>query len=285
MTDINTPYAVQVEPILRRALDEDLGVAGDLTSGAVVPAEARARGLFVARREGRVAGLDIALRVFAMLDPSITVQVESGDGSDVAAGTTLALVEGPARPILTGERTALNLLTRLSGIATGTRAVVAAVDDYDTRVACTRKTTPGLRVLEKYAVRVGGGTNHRFGLNDGVLIKDNHIVAAGGIAAAVQRARTQLGHMVKIEVEVDTLAQLEQLLTLEADAVLLDNMTPDELGQAVQMVDGRLVTEASGNLSIDTVREVAAAGVDLVSLGGLTHSAAHLDIGLDFEAA
>lgn len=285
MIDVHTPYAVQVEPILRRALDEDLGVAGDLTSGAVVPAEARARGLFVARRDGRVAGLDIALRVFALLDPSISAQIENGDGSDVAAGTTLAMVEGPARPILTGERTALNLLTRMSGIATGTRAVVAAVADYETRVACTRKTTPGLRVLEKYAVRVGGGTNHRFGLNDGVLIKDNHIVAAGGIEAAVKRARTQLGHMVKLEVEVDTLDQLDQLLGLEADAVLLDNMGPDLLRQAVDMVGGRLVTEASGNLSLDTVRDVAAAGVDLVSLGGLTHSAAHLDIGLDFETA
>ncbi len=285
MSDVHTPYAVQVEPILRRALDEDLGVAGDLTSGAVVPADARARGLLVARRAGRVAGLDIALRVFGLLDPSIRVQVENGDGSDVAAGTTLALVEGPARPILTGERTVLNLLTRMSGIATGTRAVVATVADYPTRVACTRKTTPGLRVLEKYAVRVGGGTNHRFGLNDGVLIKDNHIVAAGGIAAAVRRARDQLGHMVKLEVEVDTLDQLEQLLGLAADAVLLDNMDAGLLRQAVDMVAGRLVTEASGNLSLDTVRDAAAAGVDLVSLGGLTHSAAHLDIGLDFETA
>lgn len=277
-------YPLSYEPLVRRALEEDLGCAGDLTTDAVVPAEATARALFVARRPGRIAGLEPALSAFRLLDAGLSIRIEHGDGADVEPGTLLATVEGRARPILTGERTALNLLGRLSGIATATREVVAAVGALPTRITCTRKTTPGLRALEKYAVRVGGGSNHRFGLDDAVLIKDNHLVVAGGLRPAVERARAAVGHMVRIEVEVDTLAQLEELLTLPVDAVLLDNMDPATLARAVAMVDGRLLTEASGNVTPETVRAIAEAGVDMISLGWLTHSVRNFDVGLDFAA-
>jgi nicotinate-nucleotide pyrophosphorylase (carboxylating) len=276
-------YPLVYEPIVRHALLEDLGRAGDITSDAVVPPGTTARAAFVARRPGRVAGLNVALSAFTLLDPAVSVRIEQGDGADVTAGAVLARVEGTAHPILSAERTALNLLGRLCGIATATRSLVAAVEGCRTHIACTRKTTPGLRTLEKYAVRVGGGSNHRFGLDDAVLIKDNHLVAAGGLRAAVERARTCVGHMVKIEVEVDTLAQLEELLPLGADAVLLDNMAPETLSHAVAMVDGRMITEASGNITLDTVRTVAETGVDMISVGWLTHSVTNFDIGLDFE--
>lgn len=283
--DLPTLYPALYEPIVRHALAEDLGRAGDVTSDAVVPDGARTRAALVARREGRVAGLDVAAAAFRLLDPAISIHVEQGDGSDAAAGATLAVIDGPARPVLSAERTALNFLGRLCGIATATRTAVRAVEGLPARIVCTRKTTPGLRILEKYAVRAGGGTNHRFGLDDGVLIKDNHIVSAGGIDAAVRRAREAVGHMMKIEVEVDTIDQLKQLLPLGADAVLLDNMSPDELREAVGLVDGRMATEASGGLTPDTVRAVAETGVDIISLGWLTHSVTVLDVGLDFEAS
>lgn len=283
--DLPTLYPALYEPIVRHALAEDLGRAGDVTSDAVVPDGARTRAALVARRGGRVAGLDVAAAAFRLLDPAISIYVEQGDGSDAAAGATLAVIDGPARPVLSAERTALNFLGRLCGIATATRTAVRAVEGLPARIVCTRKTTPGLRILEKYAVRAGGGTNHRFGLDDGVLIKDNHIVAAGGIDAAVRRAREAVGHMMKVEVEVDTIDKLKQLLPLGADAVLLDNMSPDELREAVGLVDGRMATEASGGLTPDTVRAVAETGVNIISLGWLTHSVTVLDVGLDFEAS
>lgn len=271
-------------PVIDRALQEDLGLAGDVTTAAVVAADARLEARVVAREAGRLAGLPIALGVFRRLDADVAARPVRTDGDDVAAGETLAVLTGPARPILTGERTALNILTRLSGIATATRRAVEAVRPHATRVACTRKTTPGLRALEKYAVRAGGGINHRFGLFDAVLIKDNHIAAAGGPAPAIARARAALGHMVKIAVEVDSPAQLAEVLAAGVDAVLLDNMAPDRIREAVGIVAGRAVVEASGGIRPDTVGDYAAAGADIVSLGWLTHSAAGLDIGLDCAA-
>jgi len=269
-------------PVIVRALEEDLGLAGDVTSAAIVPPGQRTEAHLVAREAGRIAGLAIAIDVFRHLDSELAVKIAREEGTVVDAGTTVAVVDGSTRSILTGERTALNIITRLSGIATATRAAVEVIRPHPTRVACTRKTTPGLRALEKYAVRVGGGVNHRFGLFDGVLIKDNHIVAAGGLRPAVDRARAAVGHMVKIEVEVDTLAQLGEALEAGVDAVLLDNMTPDQVREAVRLADGRVVTEASGGLRPDTIRDYAAAGVDMVSLGWLTHSVPGLDFGLDF---
>jgi nicotinate-nucleotide pyrophosphorylase (carboxylating) len=283
MPETGPLYPLLYEGILRRALEEDLGLAGDLTSDVVVPAEAWARALLVTRKPGRIAGLPVALAAFRMLYPDAEIAQHHEDGDDVPAQTALASIDGPARPILTAERTALNLICRLSGIATATRAAVEQTEGTRARIVCTRKTTPGLRALEKYAVRVGGGVNHRFGLDDGVMIKDNHIVAAGGIAAAVGRARQRLGHMVKIEVEVDTLEQLDELLSVGADAVLLDNMPPDMLRCAVAMVQGRMIAEASGGITLGNLRAVAETGVDIISLGWLTHSAPILDIGLDLE--
>ena len=223
------PYPLVYEPLVRAALLEDLGRAGDLTTDTVVPADATARARFVARHPGRVAGLTVSLSAFRLLDPALSIETLIPDGSDVSPGDTLAVVSGLARPILSAERTALNLLGRLCGIATATRGLVQAVEGCKARITCTRKTTPGLRALEKEAVRLGGGSNHRFGLDDAVLIKDNHLIAGGGIQVAVARARAGLGHMVKIEVEVDTLAQLEELIPLGVDAVLLDNMPPETL--------------------------------------------------------
>jgi len=277
------PYPLVYEPLVRAALLEDLGRAGDLTTDTVVPVDATARARFVARHPGRVAGLTVSLSAFRLLDPALSVETLIPDGSDVSPGDTLAVVSGLARPILSAERTALNLLGRLCGIATATRGLVQAVEGCKARITCTRKTTPGLRALEKEAVRLGGGSNHRFGLDDAVLIKDNHLIAGGGIQAAVARARAGLGHMVKIEVEVDTLAQLEELIPLGVDAVLLDNMPPETLSRAVRMVDGRMLTEASGNINAKTVRAVAETGVDMISVGWLTHSVTNFDVGLDFD--
>jgi nicotinate-nucleotide pyrophosphorylase (carboxylating) len=276
-------YPLMYEPVVRAALAEDLGCAGDLTTDAAVPAGARAVARFSARRAGRVAGLEPALSVFRMLDPTLVIEPLLADGDDVPAGGMLAVVSGAARPILTGERTALNLLGRMCGVATATRALVEAVAGTRARIVCTRKTTPGLRALEKHAVRMGGGANHRFGLDDAVLVKDNHIVAAGGLEPALERLRSRLGHMVRIEVEVDTLDQLEILLRDPVDAVLLDNMDPQTLRRAVEMVAGRMITEASGNVTAQTVRAIAESGVDMISVGWITHSAPSLDIGLDFE--
>ena len=275
------PSPLIYEPIVRGALLEDLGRAGDLTTDSIVPADAVATAIVAARKDGRVAGLEAALSAFRILDPTVEISIEVPDGGDVAAGGVIATVRGKARALLTGERTALNLLGRLSGIATATRALVGAVEGTRARIVCTRKTTPGLRSLEKHAVRLGGGANHRFGLDDAILIKDNHIAIAGGLRPAVERARAAVGHMVKIEVEVDTLDQLEELLGLKADAVLLDNMTPATLKRAVEMVAGRMITEASGNVALHSVRPIAESGVDMISVGWITHSAPNLDVGLD----
>ena len=273
--------ALLIEPLVRAALVEDLGRAGDITTDSIVPAEARARFALNARQPGVVAGLDLAALAFRLVDPDIRFETVKPDGSAVAPGDVIAMVEGSARGLLTGERVALNFLCHLSGIASATASIVAAVQPHKARITCTRKTMPGLRLVQKYAVRVGGGANHRFGLDDAVLIKDNHIAVAGGIRPAVERARAAIGHLVKIEVEVDTLDQLRELLTLPVDAVLLDNMTPEQLSEAVRLVDGRLITEASGRITAATAPAVAASGVDLISIGWLTHSATVLDIGLD----
>jgi nicotinate-nucleotide pyrophosphorylase (carboxylating) len=272
---------VMIEPSVRSALLEDLGRGGDLTTDAIVPADLMTETALVARQAGVVAGLDYALAAFRLIDPAISVQVERPDGTRLAPGDTIATIRGAARGILTAERTALNFLCHLSGVASATRGIVDAIEGTRAQVCCTRKTMPGLRAAQKYALRVGGGSNHRFGLDDAVLIKDNHVAIAGGVRPAVERARAGVGHLVKIELEVDTLAQLEEAMTLRVDAVLLDNMGLDTLRQAVAMVDGRAVTEASGRIRPDTAAAIAATGVDLMSLGWLTHSATVLDIGLD----
>ena len=270
-----------VEPLVRAALLEDLGRAGDLTTDAIVPADARTEVALVARQPGVVAGLDFALTAFRLLDPDIRFKIGLPDGSRLAPGDVIAGISGPARGILTAERVALNFMSHMSGIASTTRSIVDAIAGHKARICCTRKTMPGLRAAQKYALRVGGGSNHRFGLDDAVLIKDNHVAIAGGVRPAVERARAGVGHLVKIELEVDTLAQLEEALGLGVDAVLLDNMGADMLREAVTMVGGRAITEASGRITPATAPAVAASGVDLISIGWLTHSATVLDIGLD----
>jgi nicotinate-nucleotide pyrophosphorylase (carboxylating) len=279
---LRPPHRLLIEPIVRHALEEDLGRAGDVTSDLIVPAEKRIAARLVARKPGTIAGLVAAECAFALVDPSLRIGIETADGSSVVAGTVLATVEGSARSILTAERVALNFVGHLCGVATATRALVDAVAGTRARIVCTRKTTPGLRVLEKYGVRCGGGFNHRFGLDDAVLIKDNHLVAAGGIAPAIARVRAGLGHMAKIELEVDSLGQLEEALALGIDTILLDNMAPDDLKRAVALTEGRAVLEASGNVTLATVRAIAETGVDYISSGAITHSAPNLDVGLDF---
>ncbi len=272
------------EDVIRRALLEDLGRAGDITTDAIAPPDLTSRAAVVARAAGRVAGLGPALHALRLLDPDSRIDVRLPDGSDAGKGATVARVTASARALLTAERTALNVLGHLSGIATATRDVVARLDGLETQVACTRKTTPGLRALEKYAVRVGGGSTHRYGLDDAVLVKDNHVALAGGIAEAVLRVRKSVGHLVKVEVEVDTLAQLDDALAIGVDAVLLDNMDVATLREAVRRARGRALTEASGGIRPETVREVAETGVDLISLGWLTHSAPSLDVALDVDS-
>lgn len=279
---LRTPPYLLIEPIVRRALEEDLGRAGDVTSDLVLPAGQRATAKLVARKPGTIAGLNAAEAAFHILDGSVKVMLELRDGSPAEAGETLLAVQGSARSILASERVALNFVGRLSGVATATRALVDAVAGTKARIVCTRKTTPGLRILEKYAVRCGGGVNHRYGLDDAVLIKDNHIVAAGGLANAVERVLSGLGHMVKVEVEVDTIAHLEEALHLGVDTVLLDNMNIDELKRAVKLTVGRAALEASGNVTLNTVRAIAETGVDYISSGAITHSAPSLDVALDF---
>lgn len=275
------------EALLRAALDEDLAAAGDLTTEAVVDRSVRATADLVARRTGTVAGLPLAAHVFRLVEPGTSVTLGAEDGQPVNAGTVLAVVEGPARGVLTAERTALNLLGHLSGVATATADLVARVAGTGARIADTRKTTPGLRALEKYAVRMGGGMNHRFGLYDAVMVKDNHLVAAGGIGPAVERVRARVGHMVTVEVEVTSLAELAELLQVagrhRVDVVLLDNMDASTLRRAVELVGGVMVTEASGGITAETVREVAETGVDVISVGWITHSAPTLDVALDFR--
>ena len=266
-------------PLVHAALAEDLGDAGDLTTNALVPADARARMALVAREHGVVAGVDLARLAFAALGAGLAV--ERADGARVAPGDVIGVVEGPARAVLTAERVALNFLGHLSGVASATARIADAVAHTPTRVTCTRKTTPGLRAVEKAAVRAGGGVNHRFGLYDAVLVKDNHIAVAGSVAEAVRRARRHVGHLVRIEVEVDTLDQLDELLRDPVDVVLLDNMDPATLREAVALVAGRMVTEASGRVTVATAPALAETGVDLLSVGWLTHSAPVLDIGLD----
>jgi nicotinate-nucleotide pyrophosphorylase (carboxylating) len=274
---------LMLEPLVRAALLEDLGRAGDLTTDAIVPATARAETALVARQAGVVAGLDLTSLAFRLVDPAIEIKIERPDGTRLAPGDLVATIAGPARGMLTAERVALNFLGHLSGVASATATLVEAVRGHKARICCTRKTMPGLRAVQKYAVRVGGGVNHRFGLDDAVLIKDNHVAVAGGVDAAIRAARAGTGHLVKIEVEVDTLAQLEEALAVGVDAVLLDNMKPDELAEAVRMIDGRAIAEASGRITPATAPAIAAAGVDLISAGWLTHSASVLDIGLDWR--
>ena len=269
-----------IEPVVRAALAEDLGRGGDLTSALIEP-EARMACVFVARRDGRVAGLDCARLALTALDPSARFEIAIPDGQDASAGAVLPRVEGYARALLTAERTGLNLLGRLSGVATLTRAYVQAVEGTGARIADTRKTTPGLRALEKYAVRCGGGVNHRFGLDDAILIKDNHVAACGGVAEALRRARGVAGHLTPIEVEVDSLEQLEQALPFRPQVVMLDNFALDDLRRAVALAKGMVTLEASGGVGLPTVRAIAETGIDVISVGALTHSAPVLDIGLD----
>ncbi len=270
------------DDVVRRALAEDLGRAGDLTTEAIVDPAALARASVVARSAGRIAGLEAALHAFVLLDAGMMFERLASDGDEVAADTPLARLTGKARALLTAERTALNLVGRLCGIATATQDLVRRIEGTRARVADTRKTTPLLRALEKYAVRCGGGVNHRFGLDDAVLIKDNHLAVAGSVRAAVEKARSHVGHLVRIEVEVDTLAQLEEALAVGVEAVLLDNMDVATLRRAVERVAGRAITEASGGVRPETIRAIAETGVDLISVGWLTHSAPALDVALDF---
>lgn len=275
---------IMIEPHVRAALLEDLGRAGDITSDAVIPAQTTAEVALVAREPGVIAGLDFARLAFRLVDPAIVFTVLHGDGTKVAPGQVIARIAGPARGILTAERVALNFLGHLSGIASATAVIAESISHTKAKICCTRKTTPGLRFAEKYAVRAGGGANHRFGLDDAVLIKDNHVAIAGGVAIAIRRARENIGHLVKIEVEVDTLAQLDEALAECPDAILLDNMDPDILREAVSRIGGRAIAEASGRITAQTAPAIAETGVDLISAGWLTHSTRVLDIGLDFLA-
>jgi nicotinate-nucleotide pyrophosphorylase (carboxylating) len=268
--------------LVARALSEDLGDRGDITSSACVPEAMKSEAELVARAPGVIAGLEVAAYVFETLDPTVRLDRLVEDGDWVLEGEVIARVEGSSRSILAGERTALNLLGRISGVATATARLVAAVDGTGAKITDTRKTMPGLRALDKYAVRMGGGVNHRYGLYDAVMIKDNHLVAVGSISEAVVAARAEVGPDVMIVVEVVDLEQLAEAVATDADRVLLDNMSPDLLGRAVALVDGRLVTEASGGITADNVRRVAETGVDLISVGWITHSAPQLDIALDF---
>jgi nicotinate-nucleotide pyrophosphorylase (carboxylating) len=273
-----------VEEAVRRAMNEDLGRAGDITSAVTIPDGKKAKAKLAARKEGVVSGLTCAAETFRLLDPSVKFSTKLRDGAKVKPGDIAAEIEGDARALLTCERTALNFVTHLSGIATLTAAFVAKVAHTSAQIVCTRKTIPGLRALEKYAVRCGGGHNHRFGLDDAVLIKDNHIAVAGGVAAALKNVRAAVGHLVKVEIEVDSIEQLSEVLKIGgADAVLLDNMDLGKLKTAVQMAKGKAVLEASGGVTLETVAKIAETGVDMISSGALTHSAPALDFGLDIK--
>jgi nicotinate-nucleotide pyrophosphorylase (carboxylating) len=272
-----------VERAVAAALEEDLGQAGDITTDPIVSADQSSEAEIVARKAGVIAGLELAAASFKALDPQAEFSAFVADGAKVAAGARIARMEGKTRALLSAERVALNFLGHLSGIASLTAAYVAAVQGTRARIVCTRKTIPGLRALQKYAVRAGGGVNHRFGLYDAVLVKDNHIAAAGGLAQALERLRARKGHLVKVEVEVDTLAQLEEALRFPIDAVLLDNMDLATLTRAVALVGGRVPAEASGGVTLETVRKIAETGVDLISVGALTHSASSLDLSLEWR--
>ena len=278
----NPPADFLIEPIVRRALEEDFGRAGDITTDNLIPPTQNAHAVIAARKAGTVAGLIAASLAFRLVDPRVKLTPRTRDGGEAVKGGVIAEVEGPARALLSAERVALNFLGHLSGVATATRALVSQIEGTKARIVCTRKTIPGLRILQKYAVRCGGGVNHRFGLDDAVLVKDNHIAAAGGLEAAVARLKGNLGHMVKIEVEVETLAQLETALKLGVDTILLDNMEPETMRRAVALAKERAVLEASGGITLERVRAIAETGVDYLSSGAVTHSATNLDIGLDF---
>lgn len=275
---------VLLKPLVEAALTEDLGRRGDVTSQATIPADMQAQLQIKARQAGVICGMDLARLSFALVDAQIAFIAQVTDGQRVEADTVLAIVRGNARHLLTAERTALNFMTHLSGIATATQQIVDSVTEYPAQITCTRKTIPGLRIVQKYAVRCGGGRNHRLGLDDAILIKDNHIAIAGDIKTAIQQAQNFAGHLIPIEVEVDTLEQLEQALDAGVSLVLLDNMSPEILSQAVAMCKGRARTEASGGITPETVQAAAKTGVDFIAMGYLTHSTTALDIGLDFSA-
>lgn len=280
--DAGPPHPLLIEPVVRRALEEDLGRAGDLTTDLLIPSGSMARAVIAAREAGVVSGLIAAEIAFRLIDPGVHVQLNIRDGEPVSAGTTIASLEGPARAILSAERVALNFLGHLSGVATSTNTLVNRIAGTNARIICTRKTIPGLRLLQKYAVRCGGGLNHRFGLDDAILVKDNHIAAAGGLGPVMSRLKSRLGPMVKVEVEVDTLDQLNEALALGFDAILLDNMSVAVMRQAVEMTRGRAKLEASGGITLERVRAIAESGVDFISSGALTHSVRSLDLGMDF---
>lgn len=272
-----------IDEVVSRALREDFGDAGDITTAATIPASSKSKAIIAARKSGMIAGVELARAAFSLIDPAINVTVETVDGERVETGDIVLALEGPSQGILSAERVALNFLGHLSGVATATAALVDAVRGTNAKITCTRKTTPGLRAFEKYAVRCGGGRNHRFGLYDAVMIKDNHIAAAGGITKALKAVREKIGHMVKFEIEVDGLGQLDEALSAGADVVLLDNMSTDDLKKAVALNNGRAVLEASGNVTVDSVRAIAETGVDVISSGWITHSAPSLDLGMDFK--
>lgn len=276
---------ILIEPLVRAALAEDLGRGGDITSNAVVPAEARAKVVMGARNDGRICGLDLAEMAFRLVDGTLKITRLKAEGSDVQKGDAVLEVEGNARSILAGERVALNFVGRMSGIATLTRNMQRAVGNHKAKIAATRKTTPNLRVVEKYAVVVGGGAPHRYGLDDAIMIKDNHIAMAGGITAALKRAKASAGHTVKIEIEVDNLEQLDEVLLTGADIIMLDNMSSADMERAVKTIAGRALIEASGNVTLARIPEIAATGVDMISSGALTHSVANFDVGLDYKDA
>ena len=281
MTNLPPLNPLLIEEIIDRTLAEDLGRAGDITTLATIPASARARAVIAAREAGVIAGSDLAIAAFRRMDKTIRFDTHLPDGTPIKAGDVALAIEGPARAILSAERTALNFMGRLSGIASLTARYVEAVKHTKARIVCTRKTTPGLRAFEKHAVRCGGGSNHRFGLDDAILIKDNHIAVAGGVVPALRAAKAFAGHLVKIEIEVDTLDQLDEVIKEGADVVLLDNMTLAQLKEAVTRVKGDMLTEASGGVTLSTVAAIAESGVDMISVGALTHSSKVLDLGLD----
>ena len=280
------PYLPEmlITPLVAAALAEDLGRAGDITSAATIPATATSVAVMASRRDGVICGLALAVAAFRQVDPTLVIEQLAQDGDRVKKGDRVLRISGNARAILAGERVALNFVGRMSGIATATAQMVAAVGSAKARIAATRKTTPGLRSVEKYAVMCGGGTPHRYGLDDAILIKDNHIAMAGGIAAALQGAKNYAGHTVKIEIEVDTLAQLDEVLAIGgADIIMLDNMTDDQMRTAVEKVAGRALVEASGGVTLERIAAIAATGVDLISIGALTHSVINFDVGLDVD--
>lgn len=283
---IARPYLPEmlITPLVAAALAEDLGRAGDITSAATIPATATSVAVMASRRDGVICGLALAVAAFRQVDPTLVVEQLAQDGDRVKKGDRVLRISGNARAILAGERVALNFVGRLSGIATATAQMVSAVGTAKARIAATRKTTPGLRSVEKYAVMCGGGTPHRYGLDDAILIKDNHIAMAGGIAAALEGAKNYAGHTVKIEIEVDTLAQLDEVLAIGgADIIMLDNMTDDQMRAAVDKVAGRALVEASGGVTLERIAAIAATGVDLISIGALTHSVINFDVGLDVD--